>query len=77
MFNEPGKKLKALAKVFFVLSILVGIIATLIVYAAVQNGAVFLLIPVSIVGSWLSTIALYAFGELCDNTAEIRRSLNK
>ena len=72
MFANPGKKLKTLAKVFFVLSIVVGIIGIMSAYSIVESVAVFLLIPVVIVGSWLSTIALYAFGELCDNTAQIR-----
>ena len=79
MFKNAGAKLMSLAKVIF--GIYVAIFLIVAIAAGVTTGGVggffvFLIsLLVGIVIAWLSTILLYAFGELCENTKAIREGM--
>lgn len=70
MFQNAGKKLKTLAKVFFWIAVILGVILG-VALAGSTHGLSLIIIPLVVIGSWLSTIALYAFGELCENVKNI------
>lgn len=66
MFQGAGSKIKVLAQVFFWITVVAGVIAGLAL-AEDTDGVSLLLIPGALLSGWLSTIVLYAFGELCEN----------
>lgn len=67
MFQNAGKKLMGIAKLVFFFYVLVGIIMGIVMMVKVNVLVGLLMIVVGIVSGWLSTIMLYAFGELCAN----------
>ena len=85
MFNNIGRKIKIVAKVFFWIGVLISIIIPLVSVQSVSyslNGyqyrtsgnnilAVILFIVIGILISWLSTIILYGFGELIERVTGI------
>jgi hypothetical protein len=93
LFENAGPKLMVLAKVIFVLTLIVGeVIGISSIKASADNyynGEVFrtigiILIIVSPLIAWLNSIMLYAFGELCEsidriryNTSEIKTDVQK
>ena len=80
MFNNIGKKIMKFAKVIFWFILIVGIIASIgsaYEMARVNTplvGAVVLIpsLALSIFAAWASTLVLYGFGQLVDDTHEIR-----
>lgn len=80
LFKNAGPKLKVLAKVIFVISLIIGEIigiVSIVAGADSWNGGILITIGVILVIispllAWLSSIILYAFGELCDNVSDIR-----
>ena len=86
MFKNPGAKLKSLAKVLFwfilVFSVLYAVNLCFFEPASGETGTLelitfFLLIVVSILSAWLSSIGLYAFGEMVENTHATREAVEK
>ena len=91
MFNNPGGKLKGLAKVVFWLELILFILSGLVVIISGINGsgslsyngyrasmspavavvAGILIIVFGIFIAWISTISLYAFGELVESNDKI------
>ncbi|MDD4011093.1 MAG: hypothetical protein PHI83_03010 [Sphaerochaetaceae bacterium] len=83
MYNNIGKKIKAVAKAVCILGIIASMIAGL-GYGILEGRSMaeIALIPLAaiIVGSlvsWVSSFMLYGFGELVDKTSEIADSLRK
>jgi len=81
LFKNAGPKLKVLAKISFVISLIIGEIIGIVAIAAgadsYYGGGVFITIGVILVIispllAWLSAIVVYAFGELCENVNDIR-----
>ncbi len=80
LFKNAGPKLKVLAKVIFVISLIIGEIIGIVAIAAGAdswNGGILITIGVILVIispllAWQGSIILYAFGELCDNVSDIR-----
>lgn len=80
LFKNAGPKLKVLAKVIFVISLIIGEIIGIVAIAAgadSYDGEIFtaigvILVIISPLLAWLSAIAMYAFGELCENVNDIR-----
>lgn len=80
LFKNAGPKLKVLAKVIFVISLIIGEILGIVAIVAGAdswNGEILItvgviLIIISPLLAWLSAIMLYAFGELCENVNDIR-----
>ena len=88
MFNNPGKKLKILAKILFILfSIIPVLIGVLLIIGCSALESHFgipvkfsilcgmLVIVISILLAWLSTIILYAFATMTDDLTTIKRLL--
>lgn len=78
MFNNPGGKLKSLAKVFFWLNLILFILGGIfLIVMAIENDVPMLIlagvlaIGVGILIAWLSTILLYAFGELVESNTRL------
>lgn len=84
MFNNIGRKIKGVAKVFFgidvALSVILGIVVMIICMSAARyNGemaAIGFLLFIIITGlgilfAWLGTIILYGYGELISKTSEL------
>ena len=83
MFKNAGRKLTTLAKVIFIIlcafAVLMGIGLGVTVGNEVNGAAGFFAFlaytAAGVLGAWLSTIVLYAFGELCENVKMIREGL--
>ena len=72
MFNEPGSKVRGVALFNFILSSIIGI--AICIYKLYYSGNYLYVlagIPLSIFISWLVSIVLYAFGELCCDVRSI------
>lgn len=68
MFNNSGKKIMSIAKVFCIIKI---VLCVLIGYILIVIGEVLFGILLAIIGtiiSWISAMFLYAFGQLVDNS---------
>ena len=70
MFRNAGGKIKVLAIVMFWLMVIAGTIFGFALSGDTE-GISLLFIPGSFLVGWLSNLALYAFGELCENVYEI------
>lgn len=89
MFNNPGNKLKGIAKAIFVLIILLYLLLAVSAYVTLieesstsGNGvlfAIFILLGLAIgaLVGWLSSIILYAFGELIEDTHATQKALKR
>jgi len=82
MFKSPGKRIKALSRIlFFILS---GFTVLSVINAATDiaevepfQGFIYCVIGVilSVIVSWVSTIIIYAFGDICENVETIKNEL--
>ena len=72
MFNNVGAKIKALAKIICWLGIIASVITAIVFIGEEEYLIALCTILGGILGSWLGSIGLYAFGELVENVAEIR-----
>jgi len=90
MFNNPGKKLKFLAKiVFYVLLFLPLVIGIVLIFSGLLDGiggyaitfstvlVGVLLVLFGILNAWLSSILLYSFGQLVEDTQKTRKAVEK
>ena len=89
MFNNPGKKLKSLAKVIFWLSIIIYTLAAVGAYLNEveinsASGSTIGLIIVAVLWvliglliGWLSSILVYAFGELIEDVHSMRKKISR
>ncbi len=79
MFDDPGAKLKLIAKIAFWLMIIACAITGFAIGAGEDAGLGFLLAlagaAVGVLLGWLSSITLYAFGELVDQIDLINKNL--
>lgn len=81
MFKNVGKKIQTVAKVIayigIALSLLLGIV--LVVYGARENEKLFYdgltLLIVGPLTSWLSSLTMYGFGKLIEDTEAIRKDI--
>lgn len=73
MFDNVGSKIKAVAKVFAWLGIVIFGLLVLIVMFANGDTPVpgLLIIIVGCLGSWLSSLTLYGLGQLIENTDKL------
>ena len=80
MFENPGKKIKVVAQIFFWCISIIGSIALIISFAVSEYDTntnfvlSFLTIVITILliwlFSWISSLLLYGFGELIENTTD-------
>lgn len=87
LFENAGKKIQMLAKIALVINVLVGVLIGIIFNIVIKNvdgstegsvAAVFLaviIVAVSAVIGWLTTLAMHAFGELCESFYSIDKKL--
>ena len=80
VFEDIGAKIKAVTKVFCWVSIIVSVIAAFVMFymagesyytAGLYTGIGFALLIVFPLGSWLTSLFVYGFGELIEKTTEI------
>lgn len=77
MFNNIGNKMKNLATIICWCGIIATVIATLVIWGAHEDysptiGTGFLVLISGIAGSWLGSVALYAFGQITDDIHAMR-----
>ncbi|MCR5122545.1 MAG: hypothetical protein K6B74_09030 [Ruminococcus sp.] len=83
MFKNAGAKLMSLSKVIFGIYAALGVLSAIGIAIGVGSSTNFLIGlivfvvggAVSILIAWLSTIMLYAFGELCENIRNMREGM--
>ena len=76
MYDNIGKKIKIMAKVIFVIGLIISLIAGFIIIGISQQ-LVLISLLIFVVGPiffWISTWLLYGFGELIDKTCDIERN---
>lgn len=82
MFDNIGEKIKGLAKGYFVVSSILGVLGGIIILACdiqttVWNVIAGLMIPFAPLIAWVSSWILYGFGELIDKTCDIERHVRE
>lgn len=88
MFNNIGGKIKGLAKFMCWVGIIICVILGFLIISSSYSGyyyyysrqgmiviGVLIMVGGSII-SWLSSLLIYGFGELVENTSIIRRKMN-
>ena len=82
VFNKAGKKIMILAKVLFVCGNILSIIGCIVffTFAVIYSKTYMILLGLAvfiggIVVSWLSSIFIYAFGSLVENSEIIAENL--
>ena len=85
MFNDIGSKIKSLAKIISGVGIVVSLVISIFVFVTLHSTgfiedeysiviSIFLIV-IGVALSWLATFLLYGYGELIDQTAEIKSFL--
>ena len=91
MFKRPGKKIKTLAIILFVVLCLAPVVFGIMLMAGSLGGAFgafsaagisgtllgILVIVFGLASAWVSTILLFAFGELTDDIHELREAQDR
>ena len=78
LFANPGKKLKIVAIILFLLLLVGGTILATIYAVDEEDISTFLTIFISaLASSWLLALPLYAFGEVVENSAKIVQNTSK
>ena len=80
MFNNIGSKIKALAKVICWLGIIISVITGIIgiingTEQSIVSGVITLIF--GSLASWLGSFFAYGFGQLIENTDEIRKNTSE
>ena len=68
MFRDPGGKIKILANILFILSVVAALFAG---FSMLTSGLVWVglgTIAGGVIGGWVSNLLLYGFGELIENS---------
>lgn len=80
MFDNPGELIKKVAKIVFIIGIIITVISSIYVfllYARIEMGFLrtiitsIVVLVIGLISSWLSTIVLYGMGELIDNSTKM------
>ena len=82
MFNNPGTKIKNLAKTLFTIMAVLSVLTPVIMYMAeILDEDLFILIPIiALIGigsAYISCLFLAAFGELVETNTAIKESNEK
>ena len=77
MFEDIGSKIKTTAQIFCWIGISLSIIFTFIFWSQQLVGSGFICLFVGPIASWISSFALYGFGELIEKTTKILIELHK
>lgn len=70
MFENIGSKIKGVAKIFFAVGCIIAVVIGSIISEVADIGTIipYIVMLVGIVLSWLSTMLLYGFGQLVENS---------
>ena len=74
MYNNIGKKIKALAKAAFVVEAIAAVIAGIILLIETEEWLYLLIVVLGPVVAWISSWLLYGFGEIIDKLCDIERN---
>ncbi len=74
MYDNVGGKIKKMASVVAVIGIIVSVIAGIRTMAVSAIGGL-IVAAIGALASWISNIALYAFGDLVENVAAIKEAI--
>ena len=74
MYDNIGRKIKGLAKAFFIVEAIATVIAGIALMAIDEDLIGVLILILGPVVAWVSTWLLYGFGELIDKTCDIERN---
>lgn len=78
MFGNIGGKIKGYAKIIFAIFVIAGIIGAIVTWIGIGGLGGFVLFLVvgalSILAAYLSVMFIYAFGDLVENSAYIRKN---
>jgi hypothetical protein len=84
MFDQIGKKIKALAIVIFVAGIIISVYVGVLLAETYAEESIALAIAlclisfaIGVIGSWLSVLLLFGFGELVDQSMETNQRLEE
>lgn len=81
MFENVGGKIKTLVKVVFFLEVIVFIVGGIIIASSYHSDEmIWTGVGVAVVGplvAWISSLALYAFGELVESNLRISRGVER
>ena len=72
MFEDPGKKIKTVAKVLFVVQVIAAVVLAfvfgIIEYGYFHAGLFFLILIGGILFAYISNLILYGFGAIVENS---------
>ena len=74
MFKNAGEKLKITAKVLFWVIAICGTINGIYV-ASKTDASGLLIIPITILSAWVTSLVLYAVGDMCENVDLMRSNM--
>ena len=77
MYNDVGKKIKALMETLLMIGIVLSVVGGIVVMTISDDLIVvgLLIVIVGSLASWIACIFAYAFGELVDRTCNIEKLL--
>jgi|GEM_PF-6633944 hypothetical protein len=73
MFKNSGKKIKKFSEIVFYINIIGSIILS--VYWIIDDIRSLFIVPFLFISSFIISLFLYAFGDLCDNVNLIRSNM--
>lgn len=79
LFGNVGGKIKTLVKVMFFLEVMGSFVGAIACFSSVEDGEL-LGLGIAVVGplvAWISSLALYAFGELVESNLRISRGVER
>ena len=76
MFQNAGKKIKIIALALFWIIVIADAITIIALLDLGAKATVLVLIPVGVLAAWLSSITLYAFGEMCENVMSLENDVS-
>lgn len=76
MYDNIGKKIKALAKASFIVEAIATVIVGLVLLTESEEPIFLLVLFFGPVVAWVSSWLLYGFGELIDKVCDIERNLH-
>lgn len=77
LFGNPGRKIKVVSFVWFILEVVVSVIGGFVMIAEEEAFAGLLIILLGVGASYLSTLVLYAFGELVEKMTKTEENTRK
>ena len=74
LFKNPGKEIKSLAIISYILEVIGAIVAFIIIAIDDYNAVWLLCIPAAFIVGYLPNLLLYSYGSVVENTEKIANS---